>query len=147
MFFSKCDWLVQMSGTVFVNGSFRDDLTGYLDRHRAPKTDDEFKYSSCDVYLRHACEPGESIYLAHSAILTFHSRRLREDFKNKSKFNLASDGRRIVDISKEIDEKALILLIDYMYQGRIQVPNDNSLEKANVREKNSFIFTCCSCAF
>ena len=36
----------------------------------------------CDVYLRHALESGESIYLAHSALLTYHSLRLREDFRN-----------------------------------------------------------------
>ena len=49
---------------------------------RSPKTEDEFKCSMCDVYLRHALESGESIYLAHSALLTYHSLRLREDFRN-----------------------------------------------------------------
>ena len=39
----------------------------------------------CDVYLRHALESGESIYLAHSALLTYHSLRLREDFRLSSK--------------------------------------------------------------
>ena len=46
--------------------------------------------------------------------------------------NTASDGRRIVDISKDIDEDVLRSLIDYMYQGYLEIPPENTSERQKV---------------
>ena len=102
-----------------------------LNFQRNPASEDDFKYSSCDVYLRHSKECGEeNIYLSHSLVLRFHSKKLEDDFKI-NKFTTATDGRMIVDISKDINESVLQSLIQYMYTGITQIPL-NDPEKANV---------------
>ena len=100
---------------------------------RNPTTEEEFKHSGCDVYLRHAKDSGETIYLSHNLVLQFHSKRLRDDFKVKKYNQTASDGRLIVDISTDIDNNILKDLLDYMYQGRLDIPADNTPEKEKVR--------------
>jgi len=109
-----------MADRIYSLANYKNDLLEILNKQRCPNSQDEFKHSTCDIYLRHYNSIDEAVYLAHSAVITSSSEFLKERFLT-TKLR-ANDGRLILELPEELDRKCIDRVLDFMYTGKIAVP-------------------------
>jgi hypothetical protein len=110
----------KMEDRIYSLPNYKNSLLEVLNKQRCPNSQDEFKQSTCDIYLRHYNSVDEAVYLAHSAVITSSSEFLKERFLS-TKLR-ANDGRLILELPEDLDRKSIDRVLDFMYTGNIAVP-------------------------